>query len=408
MKLLISGFNARPIAKAATEAGYDIGTVDYFGDMDLLKLSRNCFSVLRQKPGQTLHRPLHRIPAEYLYYLSEIMSDEQDDFDGILLGSAFDRFPDLIKKFDQLGPKLFANKPEKFALMREREKMYGLAEQAGFSIPKSNFAPSFEELIEFAKNYSYPVVTRGDGGGGGFGIRYWDNIEDLKLHFQENFEEEDTGYWIQEHIKGIDASSTVICSKNLVQIISVNRQLIGDKNLGSPGDFSYCGNIVPLDNKQFTQNKELQTSLLESIRALFKKIDLIGTNGIDFVIKNNKVYFMEINPRFQGSIECVQYATGYNLVKLHIDAFNNIIHDIPEIPNYKKSAIKGILFSNSEENFSVKKYPRNKWIVDRTHFDVILENNDPFCSIVMPTNSSEEGYKKMRKIAEKTLSINKN
>ncbi|MHA1187007.1 MAG: ATP-grasp domain-containing protein, partial [Candidatus Heimdallarchaeota archaeon] len=329
-------------------------------------------------------------------------------FDGILLGSAFDRFPDLIKKFDQLGPKLFANKPEKFALMREREKMYGLAEQAGFSIPKSNFAPSFEELIEFAKNYSYPVVTRGDGGGGGFGIRYWDNIEDLKLHFQENFEEEDTGYWIQEHIKGIDASSTVICSKNLVQIISVNRQLIGDKNLGSPGDFSYCGNIVPLDNKQFTQNKELQTSLLESIRALFKKIDLIGTNGIDFVIKNNKVYFMEINPRFQGSIECVQYATGYNLVKLHIDAFNNIIHDIPEIPNYKKSAIKGILFSNSEENFSVKKYPRNKWIVDRTHFDVILENNDPFCSIVMPTNSSEEGYKKMRKIAEKTLSINKN
>ncbi|MHA1440906.1 MAG: hypothetical protein ACTSPK_03440 [Candidatus Heimdallarchaeota archaeon] len=56
----------------------------------------------------------------------------------------------------------------------------------------------------------------------------------------------------------------------------------------------------------------------------------------------------------------------------------------------------------------MKKYPRNKWIVDRTHFDVILENNDPFCSIVMPTNSSEEGYKKMRKIAEKTLSINKN
>ena len=101
MKLLVSGFNARPFAKAAKKAGHEIGTVDYFGDMDLLKLSRNCFSVLRQKPGQTLHRPLHRIPAEYLYILSEIMSDEQGDFDGILLGSAFDRFPDLITKFDK-------------------------------------------------------------------------------------------------------------------------------------------------------------------------------------------------------------------------------------------------------------------------------------------------------------------
>ncbi|MHA1126386.1 MAG: ATP-grasp domain-containing protein [Candidatus Heimdallarchaeota archaeon] len=406
MKLLVSGFNARPIAKAATEAGYDIGTVDYFGDMDLLKLSKNCFSVLRQKPGQTLHRPLYRIPAEYLYLLTEIMADEQEDFDGILLGSAFDRFPNLIDKFNQLGPKLFANKPEKFALTRDREKMHDLAEQAGFSIPKSKFAQSYEELIEFAKNYSYPVVTRGDGGGGGFGIHYWDNIDDLKLHFEDNFEEEDTGYWIQEHIKGIDASSSVICSKDLVQIISVNRQLIGDKNLGSPGDFSYCGNIVPLEDKQFTQNKEFQLEILESIHALFKKVDLTGTNGIDFVIKDNKAYFMEINPRFQGSIECIQYATDYNLVKLHIDAFNNIIHDIPEIPRYKRSAIKGILFSNSEENFSVKKYPRNKWIVDRTHYDVVLEKNDPFCSIVMPTKSNDEGYKKMRIIAEKILSIN--
>ena len=406
MKLLVSGFNARPIAKAAIEAGYDIGTVDYFGDMDLLKLSMNCFSVLRQKPGQTLHRPLYRIPAEYLYFLSEIMSDEQDDFDGILLGSAFDRFPDLIDKFDKLGPRMFANKPEKFALIRDRMKLQKLAEQAGFEIPETKFVKSYEELIEVANNFSYPLVTRGDGGGGGFGIRLWENIDDLKLHFMENFEEEDTGVWVQEHIYGTDASSSVICSKDLVQIISINRQLIGDKNLGSPGDFSYCGNIVPLGDKSFNQNKELQMALLESIRNLFKKVDLIGTNGIDFVIKNGKVYFMEINPRFQGSIECVQYATGYNLVKLHIDAFNNIIHDIPEIPRYKKSAIKGILFSNSEENFTVKKYPRNKWIVDRTHYDVILENNDPFCSVVMPFKKSENGYLKLTAIIKKIENLN--
>ena len=406
MKLLVSGFNARPFAKAAKKAGHEIGTVDYFGDMDLLKLSRNCFSVLRQKPGQTLHRPLHRIPAEYLYILSEIMSDEQGDFDGILLGSAFDRFPDLITKFDKLGPRLFANKPEKFALIRDRKRILKLAEQAGFGIPETNFAQSYEELIDHAKNLSYPLVTRGDGGGGGFGIRLWENIEDLKSYFGEHFNENETGVWIQEYIKGNDASSSVICSKNLVQIISINKQLIGDKNLGSPGDFSYCGNIVPLEDKQLEQDKEYQIELLESIRKLFKKVDLKGTNGIDFVLKNGKAYFMEINPRFQGSIECIQYATDYNLVKLHVDAFNNIIHDIPEIPKYKRSAIKGILFSNSEKDFSVKKYPRNKWIVDRTHYDVILEENDPFCSIVMPISSGEVGYNKMKKITEKILSMN--
>ena len=81
MKLLIVGFNARPIAKSAVQAGHEIGVIDYFGDYDLLKLTKNCFSVLRQKPGELLHRPLHRRPAEYLYYLAEIISDEQGDFE---------------------------------------------------------------------------------------------------------------------------------------------------------------------------------------------------------------------------------------------------------------------------------------------------------------------------------------
>ncbi|MHA1440907.1 MAG: ATP-grasp domain-containing protein, partial [Candidatus Heimdallarchaeota archaeon] len=215
--------------------------------------------------------------AEYLYYLSEIMSDEQDDFDGILLGSAFDRFPDLIDKFDKLGPRMFANKPDKFTLIRDRKKLQKLAKQAGFEIPETKFVSSFEELIEVANNLSYPLVTRGDGGGGGFGIHLWKTIEDLKIHFKDNFEENEAGVWIQEYIMGIDASSSVICSKNLVQIVSVNKQLIGDKNLGSPGDFSYCGNIVPLVDKSFNNNKEI----LESIRLLFKKVDLVGTNGIE-------------------------------------------------------------------------------------------------------------------------------
>ncbi len=43
MKLLVVGFNARPIAKSAVKAGHEIGVIDYFGDYDLLKLTKNCF-----------------------------------------------------------------------------------------------------------------------------------------------------------------------------------------------------------------------------------------------------------------------------------------------------------------------------------------------------------------------------
>ncbi len=407
MKLLIVGFNARPLANSAMQAGHQIGVIDYFGDYDLLKLTRNCFSVLRQKPGVLLHRPLHRRPAEYLYYLAEIMSDEQLDFDGIILGSAFDRYPDLVKKFQEIGPKVYANDYKKFALTRDKPEINKIAKKSGFEIPLLESVGNYQELLEKAKDSTFPLVTRGDGGGGGAGIRLWNELDELKKHIESKDNEQDKVIWIQEYIKGIDASATVNSLKKEVQLISVNRQLIGDKNLRAPSEFAYTGNIVPLNYEIYQEKSILEKQHFEVIKKLFQNLQLRGSNGVDFVIKDEKLYFMEVNPRFQGSIECVQLATGYNLVQLHLDAFHNKKHNLPAYPIYKQQSVKGILFSDSEQVFPVKGYPKNEWIVDRTHMDVLLEKTDPFCSIVLPCNDSEKGYQKVCDIANKIIEMNK-
>ncbi len=407
MKLLVVGFNARPIAKSAVQAGHEIGVIDYFGDYDLLKLTKNCFSILRQKPGELLHRPLHRRPAEYLYYLAEIMSDEQGDFDGIILGSAFDRYHELVKQFKDIGPKVYANDPKKYAITRQKHKINNIAKKAGFEIPILESADNYQELIEIANNFSFPLVTRGDGGGGGAGIKLWKNLSDMKNYFGSKDEEQEKTIWVQEYIEGIDASSTVNCLKSEVQILSINRQLIGDKNLRAPNEFAYTGNVVPLKYDSYKKDPSLEEKHLEAIRKLFQKLQLMGSNGVDFTIKNEMLFFMEVNPRFQGSIECVQYATGYNLVQLHLDAFHKIKHDIPTIPRYNQCSVKGILFSDSERPFPVKGYPKNEWIVDRTHEEVLLEKSDPFCSIVLPCKNPEKGYRTICDIADKITEMNK-
>ncbi|MFW9924831.1 MAG: ATP-grasp domain-containing protein, partial [Candidatus Thorarchaeota archaeon] len=193
--------------------------------------------------------------------------------------------------------------------------------------------------------------------------------------------------------------------KDKVNIISINKQIIGDKNFNSPGNFSYCGNIVPL-NHEIAEESSFSKELLESIRKLFLELNLKGSNGIDFVINGKQFFFMEINPRFQGSIECVEYATGINIVKNHIAAFQGIDLGISENPKYKRKAIKAILFANSEENISVKKYPKSKWIVDRTQYGVLLENGDPFCSIVKPIKAYERDYQNTVKLAKKIIELN--
>ena len=55
----------------------------------------------------------------------------------------------------------------------------------------------------------------------------------------------------------------------------------------------------------------------------------------------------------------------------------------------------------------VVKYPRSRWIVDRTHYNVLLERGDPFCSIVLPAKSAESGYNSAIKLAEKIMKVNR-
>ena len=406
MKLLIAGFNARPIVKSAIKAGFDVGAIDYFGDIDLLKLTKNCFSVLRQLPNKPLHRELHRKPAEYLYILSEIMIDEQNEFDGIILGSAFDRFPELIERFAKLGPKVYGNESKKFRLIRDIKKIQKIAADHGFEIPRTTIVKNSEEMREEGKNFNFPFVTRSGGGGGGAGIKIWHCLKDFHEYIESIDVDESKEYIIQEYISGKDASSSVICSKQKTKILSLNYQIIGDKNFNTPGDFSYCGNIIPFPFKEVEDSK-FKNQLYTSIENMFLKLELKGSNGIDFVIKNGKCYFMEINPRMQGSIECLEYATGYNIVDLHIQSFNNDIEEIPDRPIYKRASVKTILFSNSKNNIIVKRYPKSKWIVDRSHFNTILEPGDPFCSIVLPSRNGIIGYNKALSIARKIMKMNK-
>jgi predicted ATP-grasp superfamily ATP-dependent carboligase len=55
---------------------------------------------------------------------------------------------------------------------------------------------------------------------------------------------------------------------------------------------------------------------------LIPELGLVGTNGIDFVVNRDGPKVLEINPRFQGSVDAVELATGENVFRAHADAVN--------------------------------------------------------------------------------------
>lgn len=88
----------------------------------------------------------------------------------------------------------------------------------------------------------------------------------------------------------------------------------------------------------------------KKIGSLLQEIDYRGICGIDYLVYNNKVYFVEINPRFQASTLLLNIALNEeslpSMQALHLSAFEKT-----PIPSIKK-------LENIKVNYSLYKYKK--------------------------------------------------
>lgn len=141
-------------------------------------------------------------------------------------------------------------------------------------------------------------------------------------------------YLIQEFVNGTLVSVSVISTGHHAIAIAVNEQLAGLEWL-TDMPFAYCGNITPYES-------EYNKLICETAIKLAIKFQLMGSNGVDFIITEQGPVVLEINPRFQGSIDTVENATGINVFQTHIDAFEGIV-SAPV--SYRYYSIKTIFFA---------------------------------------------------------------
>ena len=129
--------------------------------------------------------------------------------------------------------------------------------------------------------------------------------------------------YFQQYIPGISCSGLFLAKKTTSQLVGVTRQIIG-KRFTSGKHFSYAGSIGPL-----TLTIEQQATIARIGTVLTTALDLQGLFGVDFICQQNKVWVLEINPRFPASAEILDHAFGISLVDLHCLACQD--NPIPEL-----------------------------------------------------------------------------
>jgi uncharacterized protein len=357
--ILVIGANTRPIACSLKNIGYNISSADYFGCIDLKKCVANYKSVLSQKPYSSCGNFSKNFdPEVILNNASEMINDA----DYVIYNSGV--FPKKIPKRKLIGNRDITNIENKYKLYKRLNKSCS----DNFKLPETYLVNNLEDALETADaSEAEKFLLKPLEGSGGIGIKNIEAIDpDTNIH----------GAILQEIVDGRDISASVLSSGDEAITILTSEQLIGNKSLGQRETYGYCGNIVPYIQQSNSKNS-LNNKQIEEIAAeVVHDLKLIGSNGVDMIIKNGEVYVIEVNPRLQGTYEAAEAALGINIGQAHIMACRGELIEIPEPDNF---AAKMIIFAKTRSTVGDLNI---KCVNDIPACNVIIEEGEPLATVL--------------------------
>jgi predicted ATP-grasp superfamily ATP-dependent carboligase len=250
------------------------------------------------------------------------------------------------------------NLAKKTALISDKLWQARWLEKNGFPFIRTQTSPD---------DLHFPIIVKPRKGAGGVGCRLVKSENDLSM---------DDDLILQSLVSGRPASVSVIGNGHEARALAVNEQLIGAPWTGAKG-FRYSGNITPLQKPHF--------NIAEMAEEIIAKLGLLGSNGVDFLLTRQGPVVVEVNARFQGSLDSVEQATGINVFQAHLQSFQGTL---PKRPVAGCTAGRAIIYASRD--LEIKKDLCRDWIADVPRIGSRINKDDPVLSILAKGSGRDE------------------
>lgn len=194
-------------------------------------------------------------------------------------------------------------------LAEDRERFQELVQQLGLKQPKNGLARSLEEATTVAEEVGYPVLIRPSYVLGGRAMEIVHDVEDLNRYMEEAVQ--------------VSGDSPVLIDSFLKDAIEVDVDALSDgTNIHIAGIMEHIeeAGIHSGDSACSLPPYSLPVGLVNEVKRqakeLAKALNVCGLMNVQFAVKDNEVYLIEVNPRASRTVPFVAKAINSPIAAL--------------------------------------------------------------------------------------------
>ncbi|MFJ8244113.1 pyruvate carboxylase [Peribacillus asahii] len=223
---------------------------------------------------------------------------------------------EFAKRCEEEGIIFIGPETQHLDMFGDKVKARTQAELAGIPVIPGSDGPvaNVEEVVDFGKQYGFPIIIKASLGGGGRGMRIVHQVDEVEEAYAR----------AKSEAKAAFGNDEVYVERFIQNPKHIEVQILADTQ----------GNIVHLYERDCSVQRrhqkvvevapsvslsnELRERICEAAVKISENVNYVNAGTVEFLVANDEFYFIEVNPRVQVEHTITEMITGIDIVQSQI------------------------------------------------------------------------------------------
>lgn len=237
---------------------------------------------------------------------------EKENPEGVMVQFGGQTAINLAPKLNARGVKILGTSLESINIAEDRKLFEQLLRKLNIPQPKGFAIKKQSEALEVAKTLGYPLLVRPSYVIGGRGMQVVYNKDELISYIESALKFSDEHpILIDQYIEGTELELDAISDGENVLIPAITEHI---ERAGV-----HSGDSIALYPTR-TIPQHIIDNIVSYTEKIARELKVKGLMNIQFILKDDTAYIIEVNPRASRTVPILSKVTGTPMVKIAIDA----------------------------------------------------------------------------------------